>query len=226
MRGRGSSWVLGVGCFHCQQISVPGLIAPPKLRTAKCAWVDSTSKTQGFGVGDRSRKMFLSRSSCAWSRFAHPWIFPPFCSSAPKTDFSFPTWSLLPKIIIFSFLLFRFPRLTLPFLLALLLPEILLFLSYLLFCCLRFYFSFHTWFSVAQDYNFFHLFALPFLTYLLLRCPRFYFFFLFALSFPFLFALPHLKTPTFCFPSSCTRLDATSPPICYTVYKHYTVFAI
>jgi hypothetical protein len=64
---------LGVGCFHCQQISVPGSIAPPKLRTAKCVWVDSTSKTQGFGVGDRSRKMFLSRSSCAWSRFAHPW---------------------------------------------------------------------------------------------------------------------------------------------------------
>jgi len=56
---------------------VPGSIAPPKLRTAKCAWVDSTSKTQGFGVGDRLRKMFLSRSSCAWSRFAHPWSVNP-----------------------------------------------------------------------------------------------------------------------------------------------------
>jgi hypothetical protein len=32
-----------------------------------------TSKTQGIGVGDRSRKMVLSRSLGAWSRFAHHW---------------------------------------------------------------------------------------------------------------------------------------------------------
>ncbi len=62
---------MGVGCCHCQQISVPGSIAPPKLRTAKCAWVDSTSKTQGIGVGDRSRKRNTSRCFDAWSRFAH-----------------------------------------------------------------------------------------------------------------------------------------------------------
>jgi len=64
---------MGVGCCHCQQISVPGSIAPPKLRTAKCAWVDSTSKTQGIGVGDRSQKRNTSRCFDAWSRFAHLW---------------------------------------------------------------------------------------------------------------------------------------------------------
>jgi hypothetical protein len=30
-----------------------------------------TSKTQGIGVGDRSRKMVVSRSLGSWSRFAH-----------------------------------------------------------------------------------------------------------------------------------------------------------
>jgi hypothetical protein len=38
---------------------VPGSIAPPKLRTAKCAWVDSTSKTQGIGVGDRPQGVLM-----------------------------------------------------------------------------------------------------------------------------------------------------------------------
>jgi hypothetical protein len=36
------------------------------------------SRTQGIGVGDRSRKMVLSRSFDAWSRFAHHCFEPVF----------------------------------------------------------------------------------------------------------------------------------------------------
>jgi hypothetical protein len=59
-------WVLSLSTSY-RDFSATVSSAAPK----KCAWVDSTSKTQGFGVGDRSRKMVLSRSSGAWSRFAH-----------------------------------------------------------------------------------------------------------------------------------------------------------
>ena len=60
-------WVLSLTTNYRDFSAIVSSAAPKK-----CALVDSTSKTQGFGVGDRSRKMFLSRSSCAWSRFAHP----------------------------------------------------------------------------------------------------------------------------------------------------------
>jgi hypothetical protein len=59
-------WVLSLSTNY-RDFSVIVSSAAPK----KCAWVDSTSKTQGNGVGDRSRKMVLSRSFDAWSRFAH-----------------------------------------------------------------------------------------------------------------------------------------------------------
>ena len=64
-------WVLSLSTTY-REFSATVSSAAPK----KCAWVDSTSKTQGFGVGDRSRKMVLSRSSGAWSRFAHHCLKP------------------------------------------------------------------------------------------------------------------------------------------------------
>ena len=64
-------WVLSLSTRYRDFSAIVSSAAPKK-----CALVDSTSKTQktqGFGVGDRSRKMVLSRSSGAWSRFAHHW---------------------------------------------------------------------------------------------------------------------------------------------------------
>ena len=59
-------WVLSLSTRYRDFSAIVSSAAPKK-----CALVDSTSKSQGFGVGDRSRKMVLSRSSGAWSRFAH-----------------------------------------------------------------------------------------------------------------------------------------------------------
>ncbi len=92
---------MGVGCCHCQQISVPGSTAPPKLRTAKCAWVDSTSKTQGIGVGDRSRKRNTSRCFDAWSRFAHHCFIAPCCSLGVQFFLAF-----LSSVLVFLTVLF------------------------------------------------------------------------------------------------------------------------
>ena len=68
-------WVLSLSTRYRDFSAIVSSAAPKK-----CALVDSTSKTQktqGFGVGDRYRKMSLSRSSGAWSRFAH------HCQQAP-----------------------------------------------------------------------------------------------------------------------------------------------
>jgi hypothetical protein len=61
-------WVLSLSTRYRDFSAIVSSAAPKK-----CALVDSTSKTQGFGVGDRSRKMVLSRCFDAWSRFAHHW---------------------------------------------------------------------------------------------------------------------------------------------------------
>jgi hypothetical protein len=63
-------WVLSLSTNYRDFSAIASSAAPKK-----CAWVDSTSKTQGFGVGDRSRKMVLSRSLGAWSRFAHHCLY-------------------------------------------------------------------------------------------------------------------------------------------------------
>jgi hypothetical protein len=66
---------LAVWCFslapstNYQDFSAIVSSAAPK----KVCLFDSTSKTLGNGVGDRSRKMVLSRSLGAWSRFAQDW---------------------------------------------------------------------------------------------------------------------------------------------------------
>ena len=65
-------WV-AVGCFslapstNYRDFSAIVSSAAPK----KVYLFRHTFKTQGIGVGDRSRKMVLSRSFDAWSRFAH-----------------------------------------------------------------------------------------------------------------------------------------------------------
>ncbi len=58
-------WVLSLSTNYRDFSAIVSSAAPKK-----CACVDSTSKTQGNGVGDRSRKMVVSRSLGAWSRFA------------------------------------------------------------------------------------------------------------------------------------------------------------
>jgi len=59
-------WVLSLSTNYRDLSAIVSSAAPKK----GCLF-RHTSKTQGIGVGDRSRKMVLSRSFDAWSRFAH-----------------------------------------------------------------------------------------------------------------------------------------------------------
>ncbi len=59
-------WVLSLSTNYRELSAIVSSAAPKK----GCLF-RHTSKNQGIGVGDRSRKMVLSRSFDAWSRFAH-----------------------------------------------------------------------------------------------------------------------------------------------------------
>ena len=59
-------WVLSLSTNYRDLSAIVSSAAPKKVCLFR-----HTSKTQGIGVGDRSRKMVLSRSFDAWSRFAH-----------------------------------------------------------------------------------------------------------------------------------------------------------
>ena len=59
-------WVLSLTTNYRDFSAIVSSAAPKKVCLFR-----HTSKTQGIGVGDRSRKMVLSRSLGAWSRFAH-----------------------------------------------------------------------------------------------------------------------------------------------------------
>ncbi len=61
-------WVLSLSTNYRDLSAIISSAAPKKVCLFR-----HTSKTQGIGVGDRSRKMVLSRSLGAWSRFAHHW---------------------------------------------------------------------------------------------------------------------------------------------------------
>ena len=63
-------WVLSLSTNYRDLSAIVSSAAPKK----GCLF-RHTSKTQGIGVGDRSRKMVLSRSLGVWSRFAQDWLF-------------------------------------------------------------------------------------------------------------------------------------------------------
>ncbi len=89
-------WMLSLSTNYRDLSAILSSAAPKKVCLFR-----HTSKTQGIGVGDRSRKMVLSRSLGAWSRFAHhsrelgsypppPRSLLPLYSSSPphRTEFS------------------------------------------------------------------------------------------------------------------------------------------
>ena len=63
-------WVLSLSTNYRDLSGIISSAAPKKVCLFR-----HTSKTQGIEVGDRSRKMVLSRSLGVWSRFAQDWLF-------------------------------------------------------------------------------------------------------------------------------------------------------
>ena len=59
-------WVLSLSTNYRDLSAIISSAAPKKVCLFR-----HTSKTQGIGVGDRSRKMVVSRSLGVWSRFSH-----------------------------------------------------------------------------------------------------------------------------------------------------------
>ena len=94
-------WVLSLSTNYRDLSAIVSSAAPKKVCLFR-----HTSKTQGIGVGDRSRKMVLSRSLGVWSRFAQAWFLatvaapePPLVIIAAAVASAEPPLVLLPATV-------------------------------------------------------------------------------------------------------------------------------